>query len=170
MTTHKQILTSCHAHLIRRELYDRTGSLQDSEELAGEQSEELYNYYRGIYKKVGCCRAVWLCMPSPARKPARSADRAAAGVRSWQPVSVEACGIAARPPCYGCCRHPGAPAGQQGWLRGGSACAADESTGCAACPADRPQRRCLQMQPMQALLTGGARGCTLEPLVTRCCR
>eukprot|EP00891_Asterochloris_glomerata_P008559 jgi/Astpho2/8559/fgenesh1_pg.00125_%23_49_t len=35
----------------KRELYDQTGSLQDSEELAGEQYEELYKYYRGIYKK-----------------------------------------------------------------------------------------------------------------------
>ena len=53
MTTHRQILICCPACRSRRELYDQTGSLQDSEELAGEQSEELYNYYRGIYKKVG---------------------------------------------------------------------------------------------------------------------
>ena len=55
VTTHRQIPTFCHSYLSRRELYDQTGSLQDSEELAGEQSEELYNYYRGIYRKVGCC-------------------------------------------------------------------------------------------------------------------
>ena len=54
VTTHRQILTFSRACLSRRELYDQTGSLQDSEELAGEQAEELYNYYRGIYKKVGC--------------------------------------------------------------------------------------------------------------------
>ena len=36
----------------RRKVYDQTGSLADSEELAGEQFSSLYEYYRNIYKKV----------------------------------------------------------------------------------------------------------------------
>ena len=33
-------------------MYDQTGSVQDSEELAGEQFNELYNYYRSMYAPV----------------------------------------------------------------------------------------------------------------------
>jgi DnaJ family protein C protein 9 len=33
-------------------VYDQTGSLEDSEGLAGEKFEDLYQYYRNIYKKV----------------------------------------------------------------------------------------------------------------------
>ena len=36
----------------RRKAYDQTGSLEDSEMLSGEQFENLYEYYRNIYKKV----------------------------------------------------------------------------------------------------------------------
>ncbi|KAL3147166.1 hypothetical protein ABBQ32_002672 [Trebouxia sp. C0010 RCD-2024] len=41
---------SCHVH--RRKLYDQTGSLEDSDELAGEQFDSLYEYYRRLYHKV----------------------------------------------------------------------------------------------------------------------
>ena len=37
----------------RRRVYDQTGSVEDSEELAGEKFNELYNYYRAMYAKVG---------------------------------------------------------------------------------------------------------------------
>lgn len=33
-------------------MYDQTGSLEDSEGLAGEKFEDLYQYYRNIYKRV----------------------------------------------------------------------------------------------------------------------
>lgn len=33
-------------------MYDQTGSVDDAEELAGEQFNELYNYYRSMYAKV----------------------------------------------------------------------------------------------------------------------
>ena len=33
-------------------MYDQTGSLEDSDELAGEQFDSLYKYYRGLYRKV----------------------------------------------------------------------------------------------------------------------
>lgn len=36
----------------RRKVYDQTGSLEDSDELAGEQFDSLYAYYRGLYRKV----------------------------------------------------------------------------------------------------------------------
>ncbi|KAK9807901.1 hypothetical protein WJX72_012474 [[Myrmecia] bisecta] len=36
----------------RRKVYDATGSIEDSEELAGEQFNDLYSYYRSLYKKV----------------------------------------------------------------------------------------------------------------------
>lgn len=36
----------------RREVYDKTGSLEDSEGLSGEHFDNLYDYYRNIYKKV----------------------------------------------------------------------------------------------------------------------
>lgn len=36
----------------RRKVYDQTGSIEDSEELAGEQFDSLYKYYRNIYKQV----------------------------------------------------------------------------------------------------------------------
>lgn len=36
----------------KRKVYDQTGSLDDSEELAGEQFESLYKYYRTLYRKV----------------------------------------------------------------------------------------------------------------------
>lgn len=38
--------------LCRRKVYDQTGSLEDSDELAGEQFDSLYKYYRGLYRKV----------------------------------------------------------------------------------------------------------------------
>ena len=38
--------------LFRRKVYDQTGSLDDSDELAGEQFDSLYKYYRGLYRKV----------------------------------------------------------------------------------------------------------------------
>lgn len=38
--------------LFRRKVYDQTGSLEDSDELAGEQFDSLYKYYRGLYRKV----------------------------------------------------------------------------------------------------------------------
>lgn len=33
-------------------MYDQTGSLDDSEQLAGEDFDNLYNYFRNIYKEV----------------------------------------------------------------------------------------------------------------------
>lgn len=36
----------------RRKAYDQTGSLEDSEELAGEKFDNLYQYYRNVYKTV----------------------------------------------------------------------------------------------------------------------
>ncbi|KAL0035585.1 hypothetical protein WJX79_000769 [Trebouxia sp. C0005] len=36
----------------KRKVYDQTGSLDDSDELAGEQFDSLYKYYRGLYRKV----------------------------------------------------------------------------------------------------------------------
>ncbi len=36
----------------RRKVYDQTGSLDDSEQLAGEDFDNLYNYFRNIYKEV----------------------------------------------------------------------------------------------------------------------
>lgn len=36
----------------KRKMYDQTGSLEDSDELAGEQFDSLYKYYRGLYRKV----------------------------------------------------------------------------------------------------------------------
>uniref|UniRef100_A0A061QXB2 DnaJ homolog subfamily C member 9 n=1 Tax=Tetraselmis sp. GSL018 TaxID=582737 RepID=A0A061QXB2_9CHLO len=36
----------------RRKVYDDTGSLEDSEELAGEKFEDLYQYYRSMFKTV----------------------------------------------------------------------------------------------------------------------
>lgn len=49
-----QLSTSCHAPLIcRRKVYDQTGSVEDSEELAGQQFNDLYNYYRSMFAKVG---------------------------------------------------------------------------------------------------------------------
>ena len=36
----------------RRAAYDKTGSLEDAEDLAGEAFENLYRYYRGLYKAV----------------------------------------------------------------------------------------------------------------------
>ena len=87
-TTHRQALTHCHAYLSRRELYDQTGSLQDSEELAGEQYEELYKYYRGIYKKVGCCRAVWLCMHSLVPEP-KKCLQGCSRLRRWEAGKCE---------------------------------------------------------------------------------
>lgn len=36
----------------RRKVYDQTGSLNDSEQLAGEDFDNLYNYFRNIYKEV----------------------------------------------------------------------------------------------------------------------
>ena len=66
----------------RRKLYDQTGSLEDSDELAGEQFDSLYEYYRGLYHEVCCaakdlapiCTFHWLCIgmvicPSPAPPP-----------------------------------------------------------------------------------------------------
>ena len=41
-----------YCHAFRRKVYDQTGSLEDSDELAGEQFESLYKYYRGLYRKV----------------------------------------------------------------------------------------------------------------------
>ncbi len=35
-------------------MYDQTGSLADSEELAGEQFDALREYFRTLYKQV-CC-------------------------------------------------------------------------------------------------------------------
>mmetsp|Transcript_35706 Transcript_35706/g.63666 ORF Transcript_35706/g.63666 Transcript_35706/m.63666 type:complete len:269 (-) Transcript_35706:153-959(-) len=36
----------------RRKVYDQTGSLEDTEELSGGKFEDLYEYYRGMFKKV----------------------------------------------------------------------------------------------------------------------
>mmetsp|Transcript_22140 Transcript_22140/g.61460 ORF Transcript_22140/g.61460 Transcript_22140/m.61460 type:complete len:269 (-) Transcript_22140:1333-2139(-) len=36
----------------RRKVYDQTGSMEDSEELTGERFNDLYEYYRSMYKKV----------------------------------------------------------------------------------------------------------------------
>ncbi|KAK9918041.1 hypothetical protein WJX75_000728 [Coccomyxa subellipsoidea] len=36
----------------RRKVYDQTGSLDDSEQLVGEDFDNLYNYFRNIYKEV----------------------------------------------------------------------------------------------------------------------
>jgi hypothetical protein len=33
-------------------VYDQTGSLEDTEELSGGKFEDLYEYYRGMFKKV----------------------------------------------------------------------------------------------------------------------
>jgi len=37
----------------RRMVYDQTGSLADSEELAGAQFDALREYFRALYKQVG---------------------------------------------------------------------------------------------------------------------
>ena len=36
----------------RRKVYDHTGDLNDAEELSGQNSEDLYSYYRDLYRKV----------------------------------------------------------------------------------------------------------------------
>lgn len=36
----------------RRKVYDRTGSLEDTEQLSGEQFDNLYNFYRSLYAPV----------------------------------------------------------------------------------------------------------------------
>ncbi|KAI3438127.1 hypothetical protein D9Q98_000568 [Chlorella vulgaris] len=36
----------------KRKVYDQTGSVEDSEELAGQQFNDLYNYYRSMFAKV----------------------------------------------------------------------------------------------------------------------
>lgn len=36
----------------RRKIYDATGSIEDAEELAGDQFNDLYNYYRSMYAKA----------------------------------------------------------------------------------------------------------------------
>jgi len=36
----------------KRKVYDQTGSLEDSEELSGGKFDDLYDYYRTMYKKV----------------------------------------------------------------------------------------------------------------------
>ena len=36
----------------RRKVYDQTGSLEDSEELAGDKFNDLYEYYRSMFKEV----------------------------------------------------------------------------------------------------------------------
>ena len=36
----------------RRKLYDTTGSLSDTEQLSGHSVDDLYDFYRTIYKKV----------------------------------------------------------------------------------------------------------------------
>lgn len=33
-------------------MYDQTGSLEDSDDLAGERFDSLYKYYRALYRKV----------------------------------------------------------------------------------------------------------------------
>jgi hypothetical protein len=33
-------------------VYDQTGSVEDSEELAGDKFNELYEFYRGLFVKV----------------------------------------------------------------------------------------------------------------------
>lgn len=33
-------------------MYDRTGSVEDSEELAGGKFNDLYDYYRGMFAQV----------------------------------------------------------------------------------------------------------------------
>lgn len=38
--------------LKRRKIYDRTGSLEDTEALSGEQFDSLYNFYRSVYAPV----------------------------------------------------------------------------------------------------------------------
>lgn len=41
---------TCATH--RRKVYNQTGSLNDSEQLAGEDFDNLYKYYRSLYKEV----------------------------------------------------------------------------------------------------------------------
>ena len=36
----------------RRKLYDTTGSLSDTEELSGQSVDDLYTFYRTVYRKV----------------------------------------------------------------------------------------------------------------------
>ena len=36
----------------RRKVYDQTGDLSDAEELSGQNFEDLYSYYRDLYRKV----------------------------------------------------------------------------------------------------------------------
>ena len=36
----------------RRKVYDQTGDLSDAEELSGQNFEDLYSYYRDLYKKI----------------------------------------------------------------------------------------------------------------------
>lgn len=47
------MLIPCNPCRRRRKVYDQTGSVEDSEELAGEKFNELYEYYRGLFVKVG---------------------------------------------------------------------------------------------------------------------
>ena len=35
-----------------RKVYEKTGSLEDSEELAGDKFNDLYEFYRSMYKEV----------------------------------------------------------------------------------------------------------------------
>lgn len=38
--------------ICRRKVYDQTGDLNDAEELTGEDFDDLYKYYRDLYKEV----------------------------------------------------------------------------------------------------------------------
>lgn len=42
-----ELLSPC-----RRQVYDRTGSLADTEELSGDAFDDLYSYYRTMFPKV----------------------------------------------------------------------------------------------------------------------
>ncbi len=46
------LLTLVHFSLCRRKIYDRTGSLEDTEQFSGEQFDNLYNFYRSMYTTV----------------------------------------------------------------------------------------------------------------------
>ena len=62
-----------HIHTRRRRVYDQTGSLEDSEELAGEQFNQAYSAFRAMFAKV--------CV---------SASGGCPHLRQWGPVAVGA--------------------------------------------------------------------------------
>lgn len=67
----------------RRKVYDATGSVEDSEELAGKDFGELYAFFRGLFKKVqGESGAPGPPPPPPVHR--------LCGAGGWEPAQSEA--------------------------------------------------------------------------------